>query len=77
MTDEPRKIIPIDDYRRGTPEPPSPAPFDEDDEVELPEEHDADLFDDGLDDDMTAFGQAERPQPGLCLLYTSPSPRDS
>jgi len=65
MTDEPRKIIPIDDYRRGTPEPPPQGPFDEDDEVELPEEHDADLFDDGLDDDMTAFGQAERPQPGL------------
>jgi membrane associated rhomboid family serine protease len=69
MTEEPdpRKIIPIDDYRRPAPPPAggSPSPFEDDDEVELPEEHDADLFDDGLDDDMTAFGQAERPQPGL------------
>jgi membrane associated rhomboid family serine protease len=70
MTDEndPRKIIPIEEYRRpgGTP-PPAPSNLDpeDDDEVELPEEHDADLFDDGLDDDVTAFGQAERPQPGL------------
>ena len=67
MSDEndPRKIIPIDDYRRAE-KPRAQGPFDEDDdEVELPEEHDSDLFDDGLDDDMTAFGRAERPQPGL------------
>jgi membrane associated rhomboid family serine protease len=62
---DPRKIIPIDDYRRAE-KPRAEGPFDEDDdEVELPEEHDSDLFDDGLDDDMTAFGRAERPPPGL------------
>ena len=63
--DDPRKIIPIDDYRRAE-KPRAQGPFDDDeDEVELPEEHDSDLFDDGLDDDMTAFGRAERPPAGL------------
>ncbi len=70
MTDEfdPRKIIPIEEYRKPGQPPvggPSNADPEDDDEVELPEEHDSDLFDDGLDDDMTAFGQAERTQPGL------------
>src|SRR5262245_38954492 len=62
---DPRKIIPIDDYRRAEKAKPPDGVFEDDDEVELPEEHDSDLFDDGLDDDMTAFGQAERPSPGL------------
>jgi membrane associated rhomboid family serine protease len=68
MTDEPdpRKIIPIESYRRPGQPPAVPGDDPEfDDEVELPEEHDSDLFDDGLDDDLTAFAQAEHPAPGL------------
>jgi membrane associated rhomboid family serine protease len=69
MTEEfdPRKIIPIEEYRRPSVTTGGPVNLDpeDDDEVELPEEHDSDLFDDGLDDDMTAFGQAERTPPGL------------
>jgi membrane associated rhomboid family serine protease len=68
---DPRKIFPIEHYRRpgapppGADPPREPAVSEDDDEVELPEDFDSDLFDDGLDDDATAFGAAEPPAPGL------------
>ena len=68
---DPRKIFPIEHYRRpGAPPPETDPPgesalSEDDDEVELPEDFDSDLFDDGLDDDATAFGAAEPPPPGL------------
>jgi len=72
MTEEPdpRKIYPIEEYRRPTPAagPPAgevPTHGDDLDDIELPEDFDSDLFDDNLDDDATAFAPPEAPPPGL------------